>query len=356
MASSVFARLSTLRAGGHSRPGRRARLSAALVVTGALPLAAVLGTGTSAADTAPGAQASAQPAKTPACFGAASRDPQRPCFNHALVHRVTPTPDDAVIEPNSACKPVSYRARPFVCAFGVPQDSPFAPTATVALLGDSHAVHWRAALEPVARARFWSGLSITRSSCPYSSTPPNLGDRGVERNCAKWNRQVPKWFKRHKEVSTVFISEHTQVRVKAPKGVSPFEAKVRGYMRKWRALPSTVKNVVVIHDTPRVTSNTAPCVARALSRHRNGGPACAVPRRFALEKDPAVEAVRRLKSSRYRAIDMTEFFCTSRYCLPVIGGVLVYKDVSHFTRAYGETLAPYLEREVEALAPFAPPA
>ncbi len=352
MASSVFARLSALRASGHSRPARRrARLSAAVILVGTVPVAVITTAGGTSQAQGSAARAAAP---TPACFGAASHDPEQACYNKDLGLRVTPTPDDALIEPNSSCNPVSYKARPFVCSFAVPKSSPFKPNVTVALVGDSHAVHWRAALDPVAQERRWSGLSITRSSCPFSATVPRLADRGLERSCVEWNRQVPKWFKRHKEVSTVVISEHIQVRVKAPKGTSQFEAKVRGYMRKWRALPSTVKRVVVIHDTPRVTSNTPACVDRAVRSRRKPGSACAIPTRFSLARDPAVEAAARLKSSRYMAIDMTKYFCSQRYCVPVIGGVLVFKDVAHITRAFGETLAPYLQRELEALPAFAP--
>ena len=69
----------------------------------------------------------------------------------------------------------------------------------------------------------------------------------------------------------------------------------------------------------------------------------------AIKKDPALEAVRRLHSSRYLAIDMTSFFCSARFCPPVIGGVLVYKDLTHITSEYAKTLAPYLEREIRRL-------
>jgi hypothetical protein len=32
----------------------------------------------------------------------------------------------------------------------------------------------------------------------------------------------------------------------------------------------------------------------------------------------------------------------------VIGGALVYKDVSHLTAVYGKTLGPYLLRDLDA--------
>src|SRR4051794_26466420 len=80
------------------------------------------------------------------CFGAAARDPLHPCRNPRLLRSVSPDPRDAQIEPSSPCVPVRGGGAPDVCAFGV---RPRRSVATVALVGDSHAVHWRAALEVV---------------------------------------------------------------------------------------------------------------------------------------------------------------------------------------------------------------
>ncbi|MCW3013319.1 MAG: acyltransferase [Solirubrobacterales bacterium] len=353
MPASLAARLSAILAGAHSRTFRRLHLTAALVAVGAA-LAVVLGTGSTSL--AQEQTTTAAAAAAPACFGAAARDQLHPCNNSSLRLQVNPTPDDAVVEPNSPCIPVSLKLQPFVCSFGTVKSATVKPTATIALIGDSHAAHWRAALAPVALVRGWAGLSLTRSSCPFSATTPALEEAETTRECVTWNKQVPAWFKRHKEVSVVFTSEHIQARVQARKGTGQFEAKVAGYMKKWKALPDTVKTIVVIKDTPRATGNTGACVSEALKNKKRAGSACAVPYHYAVQKDPAVEAVRRLNSPRYQAVDLTSFFCSSRYCQPVIGGALVYKDPGHITRVYGETLAPYLYRAITALAPFAAPA
>jgi len=44
------------------------------------------------------------------------------------------------------------------------------------------------------------------------------------------------------------------------------------------------------------------------------------------------------------------FQCSARFCFPVIGGVLVHKDIDHITRTFAETLAPYLQRDYDRLA------
>ncbi len=316
-------------------------------VAAGVGLALLLGVGGAGAADGP-----ASPRARPAGVGAAARAALHPCNNSSLRLKVVPTPDDAVIEQNSPCVPVSLKLQPFVCSFGAVRTDSFRPKTTVALIGDSHAAHWRAALDPIAQLGGWAGLSLTRSSCPFSTTTPRLAEQDTQDACVKWNKQVPKWFKRHKEVSTVFMSHHIQVSVVAKRGTSQFEAKVRGYMRKWSALPPTVKQVVVIKDTPRATGNTAACVSQALAAKKRAGSACAVPTRFAVQKDPAVEAVRRLNSPRYSTVDLTSFFCSSRFCQPVIGGALVYKDPGHITREYSQSLAPYLARALGTLPYF----
>jgi hypothetical protein len=49
-----------------------------------------------------------------------------------------------------------------------------------------------------------------------------------------------------------------------------------------------------------------------------------------------------------RAIDLTRFMCGRTRCFPVVGGVLVHKDIGHLTRVFSTTLGPYLLRAVDA--------
>ncbi len=281
----------------------------------------------------------------PACFGAAARDPENPCRNPALRHSVVPTPLEARNRPNAPCKIERTDRR--LCAFGVPADR---ARTTIALVGDSHASHWRAAVEEVAQAKAWRGLSITHSGCPLSKAVKNL--REPDRSsCVRWNRDVLSWFKRHPEVTTVFVSQISGGRgVIAPPGRDRFEAAVAGYRRAWRALPKSVERVIVIRDTPKAATDTASCVQRAITRHRRAGLVCALPRRRVLDPDPAAVAALRMRSPRVRVVDLTHFICDRRRCHPVVGGALVYKDQHHLTAVFATTLGPYLLRKVERMA------
>src|SRR3954454_22578717 len=192
------------------------------------------------------------------CFGAAAHDAHRPCSNPRLRLAVVPTPAPARERPNSPCTIIERRGSLRVCEFGVPAGD---ATETVALLGDSHAAHWRAALEVVAQARRWRGLSITLSGCPYSTATRVLREP-LRSNCAARNRAVPAWFADHPDVHTVFVSELSGARWLLPQGEDQFERQVRAYLEAWRELPSSVEHIVVIHDTPKDEPGTSACIER----------------------------------------------------------------------------------------------
>jgi hypothetical protein len=289
---------------------------------------------------------SVSPAARQRCFGAASRDTRRPCRNPKLARAVVPTPDDAVLTPNLPCTPLKQIGLVIPCEFGVP-----APDAegAVALIGDSHAAHWRAALEIVSQTTKWRGLSITRSGCPYTRAVARLDPPSRRAACVSWNRQVPLWLARNPKISTVFVVAHYDASIVVKDGESEFAKKMAGYERAWKALPSSVKRVVVIRDTPKSTPDTLNCVRGAMAKHKNAGRTCALARDDALDRDPAAVAAARHTSRRVTLIDMTSFFCGSEECFPVVGGALVYKDISHLTDIFASSLGPYLLRKIRAL-------
>jgi hypothetical protein len=287
---------------------------------------------------------STAPAARLRCFGAASRDPLRRCVNRKLRTAIVPPPEDAVFSQNSPCTPLSFEAGVLApCEFGVPSAN---ARETVALVGDSHASHWRAALEYVAQHKRWNGVSITRSGCPLMQATTKLPP-ARQAQCLRWNDQVPKWFARHPAIRTVFVVSHFAGDVVVPAGHSELDTKVAGFHAAWKALPSSIKHIVVIRDTPLVGFQANECVRRAKAKGRNAGNVCAVKRSAALRQDPAVVAARRLSSPRVKVIDMSRFLCSTKRCFPVIGGALVYKDDQHMTDVFATTLGPFLLRAVE---------
>jgi len=285
---------------------------------------------------------------SPRCFGAAARDPARPCHNPALRLSVTPAPSVAARSPNAACRTVAQEGPLRLCTFGVATEQ---AEQTVVLVGDSHASHWRAAVEHLALARRWTGISLARTSCPLARAVRDIPEPQRSR-CVRWNRAVLRWFTQHPDIAIVFTGELSGGRgVIARPGADKFQARVSGFLRAWRALAPTVRHIVVIRDTPksRPPGGVAACVAGAVARRRDAGEDCASPRESSLDPDPAAVAARRLGGARAQVLDMTDLFCDERLCYPVIGGVLAYKDSNHLTRVFAETAGPILERRTDGL-------
>ncbi len=276
----------------------------------------------------------------PPCFGAAARDPEHPCTNPALKLAVVPTPDDAVITPNAFCDPAGREQMVSVCSFGVTQRQ---SSTTIVLAGDSHAAHWRGALEVVAQARRWHGLSITRSGCPLTVALPVLNTKQRAQDCVTWNAQLRSWLTRHPSVSTIVTSAHAAVR---------FAGSVQAqYQEEWRRLPATVKHIIVIRDTPAIAAQQVSCINHAITTHLDAGTHCAQARSADLPPDPNVAAALALNSPLVKVVDLTRYMCNAALCFPVVGGALVRKDATHLTRTFSTSLGPYLLREINRVDP-----
>lgn len=297
--------------------------------------------------------APAEAAATPKCFGAAARDPQRRCENPHLRLVVRPTPDEAAITPNLACTRAQLTEVLDQCAYGLPAED---ARETVAMIGDSHAAHWRAALAVVARRKRWRVLEIARPHCPLTTATPDSGEP-VSSECAAWNRDVASWLAEHPEVRTVFVSANVHAPIVVPEGRTEYATRVDGHVQAWQALPASVQRIVVIRDNPTDRTRTHDCVRHAMAKRRPAGHACGVPRRRVLARDAEVAAAKRLRAWGVRVVDLTRYFCNRRRCLPVVGGVLVHKDVDHLTQQFARTLGPFLLRYVDRFAdlPAAPP-
>lgn len=267
----------------------------------------------------------------PRCFGAASRDAARPCRNPALARIAHPTPTDAPLIPNSDCTPLPREEGVPPCRFGWP---PAEGRPVVALLGDSHAMHWRAAAEVLAVDRGWEGISLARTSCPFTLHPTG---RAPEQNaaCARHVRGVLRWLRAHPEAQTVVISSHTL----------PVTAeRMADYRATWRQIPASVRRILVIRDTPTIVAPQADCVRRALARGQAPGMRCAQPRSSTVRPDPEAMAARAAGRSRIHLLDFTAAFCGPVLCPATVGGALVRKDGEHLTQAMSLSLGPQLVR------------
>jgi hypothetical protein len=258
---------------------------------------------------------------------------------------VVPKPQVARHAQNFPCTVVAVDDALKVCAFGVSRGR---AAGTVVLLGDSHAGNWRAAVQSVAAAKRWRGISLALGGCPYSASTRVIPEP-LRSHCAQRNSEVPGWFAQHPDVHIVFVAQISGVKWVVPPGADQFETQVQDYIAAWNALPASVQHIIVIRDTPKAFPWTARCVERAIARHRPAGQACRMARSAVLDRDPAVVAAERLASPRVQVVNLIDHFCGGRWCYPVVGGALVQKDWNHISSTFTATLGPYLLRDVDRL-------
>jgi hypothetical protein len=153
---------------------------------------------------------------------------------------------------------------------------------------------------------------------------------------------VVRWFAHHPEIHTVLVTGSAFSDVIVPAGGDEHQVAVDGYREALASLPPSVTRVVVVRDTPRSSTSTFDCVRQAIKAHQPLTDACSLPRGDVLPPDPGVEAAQQLGAPRFAVIDLSDFFCDPDRCFPVIGGALVYKDISHMTTVFGTSLGPYL--------------
>jgi hypothetical protein len=268
----------------------------------------------------------------PNCFGAAARDRALPCHNGARTLR------DPFPEPYCTCE------------FGVPAEQ---ATREIVMIGDSHALHWRSAMQVMAAAHGWHGTLFTVGGCFFSAAVGSFAQ-----SCVPWYDSMQAWLRDRPDVDTVFVTSNADTPVDVPPGKTMDEVKIDGFRRAWRAMPPTVKHLVVLRDLTKSTPETLQCVGEAsTTAARPLGAVCPLARSTAQSKDVGVVTVERLKDRRYQAIDMSDYVCGPRTCFPVVGGVQVNIDQwGHVNPTFMRTLGPYLLRRVRALeASWKPP-
>ena len=159
-----------------------------------------------------------------------------------------------------------------------------------------------------------------------------------------WNRQVGRWLGAHPEIHTLIVSAIAGGPTYAQGGRG-------GGLRGRLACAAAVDHAD--HRHPRHAEgarlSTDDCVRARAGRPRVRRPR--LPRWTAarsLPPDPQVTAAHRLTGRRVQVVDMTRFICDRRWCYPVIGGALVYKDDNHLTEVFARTLGPYLNQALGA--------
>ncbi|MBM7805796.1 peptidoglycan/LPS O-acetylase OafA/YrhL [Geodermatophilus bullaregiensis] len=279
------------------------------------------------------------------CFGAGSLAPDATgCADvHGPPASLTLTEDDAPWFADPACDVAAGRTDADLaittCRYG---SEP--PTRRVALVGDSHAEHWRGALHELAREQNWELVEILRGACPVTeaSVLAFQGSGTDTAGCARWGAQVTDWLTTQ-DVDAVVTSSFTTAFTFGGEGADSLEAGVRGFTATWSTWLDAGLNVYVLRDIPRMALGHVP---ECLQANPDDPLECARPRSEAVVPDAATVAAERTPSPGLRLVDLTDLFCDRTTCYTAIGRAVVYWDADHLSAQYSRSLAPFLAEDL----------
>ncbi|MFE7505578.1 acyltransferase family protein [Promicromonospora sp. NPDC057488] len=298
--------------------------------------------------------ATAAAATGAACFGAAARPPQgAPCANPDLAGTAVPAPDSVAEDlpapfAESATDRCASTGRettePVVCERGDRTSG-----VRIALVGDSHAAHYASALVGAADAEGWSLDIYAKAGCPFSDAV-RVQDDVLTAACVEWVDRTEQVLL-DGGYDLVVTSQMSGVGWVPPRpatsaGTSQAWAEDR-LAALWQRLATEKLPVAAIADVPRPRPDVVECLTAPDVDLTTG---CRTPRGDATRAfDPQRGAVDRLDRPDVVLVDLTDVYCDARECLPVIGGVTVYRDADHLSDTFAGTLAPYV---ANALAPL----
>ncbi|MFI8526908.1 acyltransferase family protein [Promicromonospora sukumoe] len=213
------------------------------------------------------------------------------------------------------------------CEYGETEN----PTATVAVVGDSHAGVLAGPVVTVAKERGWRVVTYLHGSCPYTADRRDSGDQGLIDGCYESNQRTREDLRELDPdlVVTTYL-ERTTFEGR-PEEQEPGAA---GLAEVWNELTDRGTRVVVVRDNPLARSDVMECV----SDNYENPEKCGRPRAEALAGRDVVPAAAEL-APQAEVVDLSERFCDDTVCPAVIGNVLVYRDDHHVTRTYMAQLA-----------------
>ena len=274
------------------------------------------------------------------CFGAAAMEPGNDCppAENGMTPLFAKTDMMVGAHPDGGWKcqtpPFEVAQRP--CTFGDTVD----PERTIAMLGDSHAMHFLSGVVEVADRRGWQVKTFFRSGCPGVRAADVVNVADDRSACTEWGADALASIVADPTIDVVIFANISSAYWQDDGAVLIGR---RPYDDAWRALTDAGKEVLVVADVPRTVGVDVPdCLAA-------GESSCDADPVEAFPFDAAADAAATSPDPGVHLLDLSDKFCRDDVCPAEIGGVVVYSDASHLTNTFARSLAPYFEVALSAL-------
>jgi peptidoglycan/LPS O-acetylase OafA/YrhL len=238
------------------------------------------------------------------------------------------------------------------CVFGDPQ-----ATRSIAVIGDSHAEQWFAALDQVARAQHLRLYLWAKEACPLINLSVRLPQFDQSYPwCTTWRAGVLQRLARLGTldavvVSHVGISRSDPGRYAAPGGAPLTAADIgTSWSTAWASTAAVLhrdaRHVIVLRDIPRPATDIPGCLAV----HGRDDVPCSFSHTEAFADSDVLLRAERSGDSRTAVLDVDDLLCPDSTC-PVIwpDGTIIYRTNDHLTARMAQLLAPALGTRLHAL-------
>ncbi len=229
------------------------------------------------------------------------------------------------------CQVEVESSEPVTCTYG-PADA----EEQIAIVGDSKAAQWVPALEVLAKKNGWGVTTYTKSACQFAKITTSLDGEPYD-TCRDWADNVIAELKENKPDLVITAGQRDSGFDES--GELSEDAMQAAMVDTWTELRDAGMKVAVLADTPQTGMDVYACV----SEHPDELTECTYEREWGVARSGAEVQAAAAKEAKVPFLDLTDWICPTAECAPVIGNVLVYRQGSHITKTYIETLAPRLE-------------
>lgn len=234
------------------------------------------------------------------------------------------------------CQVAVDSSEPVSCSYG---DESAATT--IAVVGDSKAAQWVPAFQLLAEQHDWHVVTYTKSACPLATVEISL-DGAVYDTCREWTDKVLERLTGPDGPDVVVTAgQRSSGVVGGEDGDLELsgEAMQSALVDTWSTLEEAGVKVVSLADTPQTFTEVYACV----DEHPDDLTACTYDRAKGIAASGAPTQQAAAARAGIPFVDLTDYICPAAACPPVIGNVLIYRQGSHLTKTYVETLAPRLD-------------
>jgi peptidoglycan/LPS O-acetylase OafA/YrhL len=223
---------------------------------------------------------------------------------------------------------------------------------TVMLLGDSHAAHWRPAIDQVAKALHLRVVMRTFGGCPATEAPvAREGTHEVRDGCAERRAETAQLLD-ELHPDAVIVSHTDYMGWILDDGGVPgspndqreqWNVALRDFAHDLgqRGIP-----LGLILDVPAMEHDPIECLAKGRSREECGVDQQALDE---LAQRSAGEQQALAAAGHGVAFDPVPLLCSDDVCPIRQDGILEYNDPDHLTRAFSRHLAPQIQPFIESL-------